>query len=133
MEPSLLAGKLILVVDDDEDIRDALIFDLKRRGCFVFEASDGMTALQIARSNKIDMIISDVRMPNGDGIFLLKEIRKNLGSTPILFLATGFADLLEAEALKMGAFALLDKPIDRKKLFALLEKALHLFESKIEF
>lgn len=70
---------------------------------------------------RIDIVISDVRMPNGDGISLLTKIRELNPAMPIVLLATGFADLTEPEALGMGANALIEKPIDRKRMLAILE------------
>lgn len=120
---SLLKGKNVLVVDDDSDLRETIVFDLTRKGCNVFEAENGTMALPIVQSSKIDIVISDVRMPNGDGVSLLKEIKKNNARIPVVLLATGFADLTESEALQMGAFCLLDKPMDRKRMLVLLEKS----------
>lgn len=121
MVPSQLNGKHILVVDDELQLREALIFDLTRRSCHVYQAGNGSEALEIVKNHPIDIVISDVRMPNGDGVFLLKEIRKMNTKTPIVMLATGFADLSAEEAIHLGAYGLVEKPIDRKKLFQLLE------------
>lgn len=117
-------GKVILVVDDDFELRRAMIFDFKKKGCSIFEAANGADALVIVRNNSIDIVVSDVRMPNGSGIELLLEIQKISPKTPIVLLATGFADLSEPEAKKMGAFALIEKPINRKNMFAILEQSL---------
>lgn len=121
MIESVLKGKKILVVDDEPELRKAILFDLKRRGCETYEAANGTEAVQIASIHAIEVIISDVRMPNGNGIDLLKAIRAKHPTLPIVLLATGFADLTEPEALQMGAYALLEKPIDRKKMLGLLE------------
>lgn len=123
MIPSPLNGKRILVVDDEMQLREAIIFDLKRRGCKIFEASNGTEAIALVKSNDIDIVISDVRMPNGDGVFLLKEIKNYNPIVPIVLLCTGFADLTEPEAKKMGAIGLIEKPIDRKNMLGMLEKS----------
>jgi two-component system, sporulation sensor kinase A len=120
---SALNGKRVLVVDDEMHLREAIIFDLKRRGCEIFEASNGADALAIVKANAIDVVISDIRMPNGDGVFLLKEIRKYNSEIPIVLLCTGFADLSEGDAIKMGAVGLLEKPINRKNMLGILEKS----------
>lgn len=119
---SKLTGKVVLIVDDEEEMRKAIAFDFLRRGCIVYEAPDGTEALKIVESKKVDIMISDVRMPNGDGVQLTKNIRALNAREPIILLATGFADLNEVEALKLGAHGLLDKPIDRKKLLAIIEQ-----------
>lgn len=120
---SPLNGKNVLVVDDELELRRAVVFDLKRRGCNIFEAACGAEAAEIVKNNRIDIIVSDVRMPNGSGVDLLKEVRANNPNLPIVLLATGFADLSEPEALSMGAYALIEKPINRQKMLGLLERS----------
>lgn len=122
-KPSSLAGKKALVVDDEPELRKAIIFDLKRRGCETYEAGCGDEAIKIVQAYPIDIVLSDVRMPNGNGVDLLKQIRKLNPDIPIVLLATGFADLTESDALRMGAYALLEKPLDRRKLYSMLEEA----------
>lgn len=120
---SPLNGKNVLVVDDELELRSAVVFDLERRGCTIFEAACGADAIKIVEKNQIDIIVSDVRMPNGDGIELLKRIRETHPNLPIVLLATGFADLSESEALNLGAYALIEKPFDRQKMLSLLESS----------
>jgi two-component system response regulator HydG len=107
----------ILVVDDEIDLRDAIVFDLKRRGFAVVSAESGSSALKLIKLNKIDLILSDIRMPNGDGIFLLEQIRSLGFKIPLIFI-TGFADASEAECLKKGALKVFPKPFDRKALLS---------------
>lgn len=118
---SPLNGKKILVVDDETDLRQAILFDLKRRGCQLFEAGSGDEAWEIVQNHAIDIVISDVRMPNGNGIDLLKNIRGRNSTLPKVVLASGFADISEPEAQKLGASALIEKPINRKAMFEILE------------
>lgn len=118
-------NKHILVVDDEPLLREAIIFDIKKRGGIVFEAENGTQALQVVKNNPIDMVISDIRMPNGDGIELLVNIRHFHETKPLVLLVTGYADFSEAEALRKGAYALMDKPIDRKKMLELITTALN--------
>lgn len=123
--PSPLKGKTILVVDDEADLRNAIAFEFKRRGCHVLEAECGNQAVDlILNTHQVDMIISDVRMPNGTGIEMLVEIRKLDPHVPVVLLVTGYADLTEVEAQHKGACGLLSKPIDRKQMIALVEKAI---------
>ncbi len=123
---SPLKGRNVLVVDDDFDLRQAMIFDLKRRGCIIFEAACGADAVEIVKANPIEIVISDVRMPNGNGVDMLKEIKKIKPNVPIVVLATGFADLSELEALNLGAHALIEKPINRQQMLGLLESSCEL-------
>jgi CheY-like chemotaxis protein len=102
----------ILVVDDEPVLLDML------RECFeqifgqVFCAGDGAQALQILAAYRIDLVITDVRMPVMDGITLLKRIKARGSRTPSLIFITGFADIGVRDAYDLGAEALLEKPID---------------------
>jgi DNA-binding NtrC family response regulator len=117
---STLKNKTVLIVDDEPDMRMALVLDMKQKGCAVFEAANGTEAMQFILNNQIDFVISDTRMPNGDGVELLKNIRKHNADVAVLLLATGFTDLSEPEALRLGADAFLEKPIDRRKMLRLI-------------
>lgn len=123
---SPLKEKSILIVDDEMELRRAIAFDFKRRGCIVYEAANGNEAFEIVMKNPIHIVVSDVRMPNGTGLELLKRIRQQHPTIPIVLLATGFADLSEHEALKLGALGLIEKPIDRKRMMQLLESSCEL-------
>lgn len=123
---SPLNGKNILIVDDDLELRRAITFDFKRRGCHTYESASGNEAIEVVKNNLIHIVVSDVRMPNGTGIELLRLIRERHPTIPIVLLATGFADLSEPEALRLGAYALIEKPIDRKKMIEILEKSCEL-------
>lgn len=120
----LLSGKRVLIVDDEEELRASLALIFRRRGCIVFEAATGQSAIEVAKGNQLDLVVSDVRMPNGTGIELLEAIRKTNPILPLILLITGYADLTEEEAFRKGANALLAKPLDRSKFLALVEKCL---------
>ncbi len=107
----------ILVVDDEEALRKAIIFDFKRKGFHVFEAGNGKDAFEIVKKEKIDVVLSDVRMPGGDGIELLEKIKGLSSNIPVVMLITGFADITLEDAYDKGANAMFPKPFDRKVLF----------------
>jgi CheY-like chemotaxis protein len=65
----------ILLVDDDQQVREFLGLALRRSGYYVIEADSGVAALPIARHRRPDLIVSDIDMPGGDGASLLREIR----------------------------------------------------------
>ena len=129
---SPLKGKVVLVVEDEPELRSALLFEFRKRGCVLFEAPDGLAALEIVKTRKIDIIVSDVRMPRCSGVELLKNVRLVNPELPIVLLATGFADLSEPEALSMGAYGLIEKPINRKRMVAMLEDYCLSLESLIQ-
>lgn len=106
----------ILIVDDDEALREAMAFDFKREGFNVSLAENGKIAFEIVKSNKIHLVISDVRMPGGDGLSLLAEIRNYDPSIPMVIFVTGFANTTEAECLEKGAKKVIAKPFQRRHL-----------------
>jgi CheY-like chemotaxis protein len=115
---------IILVVDDEPILRKAISNDLKRQGYQVLVAGSGNEGFEMVKANKIDVILSDIRMPNGDGIQLLKNIKILSPNTPVLMFITGFSDLSLQDAYDEGAEAVFSKPFDRKVLLAAVEKAL---------
>ena len=107
----LLDGKTILVVDDEPEVLDLLAETLERYGARTFRASGGIVAAKLLEKEKVDLVLSDIRMPDGDGIYLLGEVTRILGGPPVV-LMTGYSDLTEEEAMKRGAKALITKPFD---------------------
>lgn len=106
----------VLVVDDDETLRDTMVFDFKRKGFTVLAAENGEAAFTLVQENKIHIVVSDMRMPGGDGMSLLEKIRAYNPEIPTVIFVTGFADLTEEEAIAKGAKKVLSKPFDRKVL-----------------
>ncbi len=104
----------ILIVDDDETLRNALVFEFKRKGFTVLSAENGVQAFELLKANKINLVISDMRMPGGDGMSLLENIRASNPNIPNVIFITGFTDVTEAECLAKGAKKVFSKPFDRK-------------------
>lgn len=103
----------VLVVDDEDDLRDGISQLLIVQGFTVLEARSGKEALGILDTDpNIVFVISDVRMPNGDGMYLLDEIRKRHPEIPVVLLLTGFSEHSEKDAINRGAIAMLSKPPD---------------------
>ncbi|MGE4130834.1 MAG: response regulator [Bdellovibrionales bacterium] len=109
-------NKSVLVVDDDEDFRKALVFLLNREKYKVEEADSGASALPKVKSGKYDLVLSDVRMPNMDGVEFLKELRKIYPETPFFLFISGYNELTLEEAYDLGAAGLYPKPFNRKEL-----------------
>ncbi len=114
----------ILVVEDEPDLREILIMVFEEQGCQVVAAGDGNQAIELLKTFHPDMIISDMRMPNCDGIRLLEKVRKQHPTDPPFFLATGFADINEEQARIKGAATLIHKPFNIQDLFLTLESHL---------
>ncbi len=123
--PGILKGKKILVVDDEIDLREIISEDLELLGAEVFNAENGRSAFELAKVVHPDLIVSDVRMPGGDGIELLSRV-KDLPQkpSPHVFLITGFADVSPEEATSMGARGMLSKPFNLKQLRDLVSETL---------
>lgn len=107
---SLLKNKSILVCDDEEDICILLKDEFESHGCTVHYALNGQDGLKILKVEKIDLVISDIRMPGGDGTILLKNARAQLPKVPYFFLMTGYADLTPEQAELLGVEKILYKP-----------------------
>jgi two-component system response regulator (stage 0 sporulation protein F) len=122
--------RTLLVVDDEPDLREILVFAFERKGYLVFEAGNAVEALEVVKRNKIDVIISDIRMPGGDGIQLLEGVKKMNPNIPTLLFVTGFADISFEEAYDMGCEAIFSKPFDTKVLVTAVENLLQAREDK---
>ena len=111
---------MVLVVDDEEDIRDALTLVLSGAGFDVVTAESGVEAVRVARAGALDAAITDLRMPDQSGEDTISALRAEQPSLPILVL-TGYAsDDTAAECLRRGASAYLRKPVDIDELIARL-------------
>lgn len=100
----------LLIVDDDQTWRNTLCDFFAEEGAKVFSARNGEEALQIIQFIKIDIILSDVRMPQMEGTELLKSIRANKNITPLVWFMSGQCELTEESAIDLGAEGLLNKP-----------------------
>jgi len=119
-----LRKKDILVVDDDELVCNSLREMLGIEGYEVDSTLDGMDALQKLRETKYSLILSDIRMPSIDGIELLKEVRGNSIDSLLIFI-TGHGHIDGAvEAIKLGAYDYITKPIDDLRLKLTIKRAL---------
>lgn len=105
-----LTGKKILVVDDEPDLREILRDSFEFAGAEVVEAESGTDAFKKIEATAYDAVVSDIRMPNGDGISLAKDIAAVSGKKPVVLLVTGFADILPSEAYDMGVHGFIFKP-----------------------
>jgi two-component system chemotaxis response regulator CheY len=110
--------KTILAVDDSSSVRKFMTLALKSGGYRVISAVDGMDALEILPNEKIDLVITDLNMPNVDGFELIKTIRENTLYTnlPVIILSSlTDADNIQ-HGLEMGANSYIIKPFNMKKI-----------------
>ena len=108
--------KKILVVDDEPMLCEILKDFLELDSYLVEEASCGDQAFAMITQNCFDCVISDVRMPNGDGTELAQRISDMPGKKPFVFLTTGFSDISEERARSLGVVKVLQKPFVYEEL-----------------
>jgi two-component system chemotaxis response regulator CheY len=118
------AMKQVLTVDDSASIRQMVSFTLTKAGYQVTEAVDGKDGLAKAGKQKVDLIITDLNMPNMDGIQMIAEIRKLPGYafTPILMLTTESQAEKKDAGRKAGATGWIVKPFNADQLTAVVQK-----------
>ncbi|MCB1746412.1 MAG: response regulator [Gammaproteobacteria bacterium] len=116
----------VLAVDDSASMRQMVSFTLKGAGYDVTEAVDGQDALSKARSGKVDVVLTDVNMPNMDGIELIRQLRglPQYKFTPMLLLTTESGADKKAEGKAAGATGWLVKPFNPDQLLATISKVL---------
>ncbi len=118
---------MILAVDDSSTMRQMLLITLQNAGHQVIQAEDGMAALDIAREQKFDLVITDVHMPNMDGITLVSELRKLPGfeATPLLVLTTESTASKKQSGKAAGATGWIVKPFNKKQLLKVIKTTLN--------
>jgi CheY-like chemotaxis protein len=108
----LFKGKSFLIVDDEPDLREILRDEFEHEGAQVTEAENGKKALEVVFSKNFDAVISDIRMPGGDGYTLACEIKQKNVSQPVVILITGFADVTSDQAYELGVEDFITKPFN---------------------
>ena len=118
--------RTILTVDDSTSMRQMVKATLVSAGYGVVEAADGQEALDYARENSVDLVISDVNMPRMDGITLIGELRQlpAYRLVPMLMLTTESSQEKKMEGKRMGATGWIVKPFNPTQLLATLKRLL---------
>lgn len=116
----------ILAVDDSASMRQMVAFTLKAAGHSVVDAIDGQQALDIAKTQSFDLVLTDVNMPVMDGLVLTKNLRalSEYRFTPILVLTTEASIEKKQEGRAAGATGWLVKPFNPEQLLATVKKVL---------
>jgi two-component system, chemotaxis family, chemotaxis protein CheY len=117
----------ILIVDDNDLMRNIIKRILECEGYKTFaEASDGSSAFNVLKSQKVDLIFSDWNMLGMTGIELLKKVREDdsIGKTPFIMLSVEGGAVSIDKAIKYGASAFMTKPFTKKSLIQTLEKVM---------
>lgn len=114
----------VLIVDDEKNIRDGLKISLTKDEHVVFTAADGLDALSIMEKEEIDVVITDLLMPNMDGGTLMKKITEEYFNVPVIVL-TGHGTIENAvQLMREGAYDFLTKPPNLEKLSLIVERAI---------
>ena len=119
-------ARMIMTVDDSTSMRQMVKATLLSAGYDVVEASDGQEALEYARENPVDLVITDVNMPRMDGITLVSELRSlpSYRLIPLLLLTTESSMEKKMEGKKAGATGWIVKPFNPAQLLATLARVL---------
>ena len=116
----------ILAVDDSASIRKLVTYVLEGAGFNVVLAEDGVEALDYAQVNDVDLVLTDVNMPNLDGIGLIEKLRQlpNYKYKPLLVLTTESGTEMKMRGKQAGATGWIVKPFDPQQLIATIHKVL---------
>lgn len=109
--------KKVLVVDDEQAIIDVLVYNLKKEGYETIEATDGVSAVNIALEQKPDLMLLDIMLPKMDGLTVCKRV-KNYLNIPILMLTAKDAEIDKIVGLELGADDYITKPFSVRELMA---------------
>ena len=121
-----MANKMILLVDDDPDVRLAMHVRLKANGYDTCFASDALSSISEARKQQPNVIILDLGLPSGDGFVVIQRLKRHpsLAVIPIIVVSARDVSGNQERALKAGAKVYLQKPVDNAELLAIIRQTL---------
>lgn len=121
-----MAEKKILIVDDEDHIRELLKFNLEKNGYAVYMANDGLNGLKLAREKQVDLILLDLMLPGMDGFEVCKEIRRDniISNVPIIMLTAKSEEIDKILGLELGADDYITKPFSIRELSARIKALL---------
>lgn len=114
----------ILVVDDELELLEIFGAWLGRKGSKVFTAPNGLEALKILKTQPIDVLITDIRMPIMDGVTLVRHLYELESPPPCILFVSGYGNISRREIHGLGVETLLDKPLSRQALLNALDQCL---------
>jgi len=117
-------AKRILIVEDEENTRYALSRLLVREGFLVDSVSNGCEALNFLRRQSVNLIVTDIKMPQMDGITFLRELNKNFPKSNVIMITAYGGVESYLEAMNLGAFEYINKPIQIEELKMVMNKIL---------
>ncbi len=123
MKKSKDTNPVLLIVDDEADLRETLAEYFTENGYSVLTAADGLDAKKILVTQKVNLVLTDINMPNMNGVDLLK-FAKALPDSPKVIVFSGYSDFSKEQIEKLGAAALLNKPFNLEDLADQISKIL---------
>jgi DNA-binding response OmpR family regulator len=117
----------ILIIDDDDQLREVLNLLLARAGYTVFEAPNGKVGLQLMLSENVDLVITDLYMPEKEGLETIAELRKDFPQTKIIVISGGYKGSVVSHltlAKELGADRVFEKPFNIDEMFAAIVELL---------
>jgi two-component system KDP operon response regulator KdpE len=123
-----MSTKKILLVDDDKDLLQGMNVTLRASGYEVINAQDAIAAVSMARHAKPDLIVLDIGLPGGDGFLVMERLdglisASSISVIPIIVVSAKESGPNRERAIKAGALAFFQKPVDRKEFMAAVRKA----------
>jgi len=109
----------VLIVDDSSTMRKIISHSLRQAGLAVddiYEAGDGIEGLSVLGSKSVDLVLSDINMPNMDGLEFIKQVRGNGNNVPIVMITTEGGEDIINEAISSGANSSIKKPFTTDQL-----------------
>jgi DNA-binding NtrC family response regulator len=119
-----MGKKVILIVEDDPTVGESIRLLLKKRGYTILLASNGKEALHLFRHEMVDLVITDLVMPKMDGIELLEAVKGLKPETEVIVISAQGTIEKAVQAMKLGAFDFIEKPINPKVISLVVERAL---------
>ena len=114
--------QVILIVEDDPNVGESIRLLLEKRGYSILLASNGKEALSLFRREMVDLVITDLVMPKMDGMALLEQVKKLRPETEVIVISAQGTIEKAVQAMKMGAFDFIEKPINPKVIALVVER-----------
>ena len=113
----------VLIVDDEEGMRNYLSVVLRKAGIDTAEAVDGLAAAELLAKETFDVVLEDLKMPRLDGLGLLRRIRDEHPETAVVVMTAFSTWETAVEAMRLGAFNYIRKPFDNEEIRAIVKRA----------
>lgn len=111
----------VLIIDDEPDILELMEEEFRYCGYNTLTATSGNDAIKVLQNTRVDIVVSDYKMPNGNGMVVLDFVNKMTVGKPVFYFVSGQADVSLEDAIKAGAKKFFSKPFDLDELIRQIE------------